>query len=64
MTEDKMVGWHHLFSRHGFEWTLGVSDGQSSLAGYSPQGGKELDTTEVTEYSTMVLIKCKSISCL
>ena len=31
---------------------------------YSPWGGKELDTTEVTEYSTMVLIKCKSISCL
>ena len=26
----------------------GESYGQSSLAGYSPQGGKELDTTEVT----------------
>ena len=42
----------------------GESHGQRSLVGYSPRGGKELDTTEVTEYSTMVLIKCKSISCL
>ena len=28
MTEDEMVGWHHWLSRHGFWWTLGVSDGQ------------------------------------
>ena len=42
----------------------GEFHGQRSLVGYSPWGGKELDTTEVTEYSTMVLIKCKSISCL
>ena len=26
--------------------------GQRSLAGYSPQGCKESDTTEATEYST------------
>ena len=28
------------------------SHGQRSLAGYNPQGCKELDMTEVTEYST------------
>ena len=30
-TEDEMVGWHHLLSRHGFEKTLGDSEGQGSL---------------------------------
>ena len=29
-----------------FEQTLGVGDGQGSLACCSPWGGKELDTTE------------------
>ena len=27
MTEDKMVGWHHLLNGYGFGWTLGVGDG-------------------------------------
>ena len=31
-TEDEMVGWHHRLSGHGFGWTLGVGDGQGSLA--------------------------------
>ena len=26
MTEDEMVGWHHRFSGHEFEQTLGDSD--------------------------------------
>ena len=30
-TEDKMVGWHHLFNGHGFEQALGGSEGQGSL---------------------------------
>ena len=30
----------------------GESHGQRSLAGYSPWGGTESDTTEVTEHST------------
>ena len=29
----------------------GESHGQSSLAGYGPQGRKELDTTEVTQHA-------------
>ena len=31
-TQDKMVGWHHWLSGHGFGWTLGVGDGQGCLA--------------------------------
>ena len=46
MTEDEMVGWHHRLEGHGFGWTLGVGDGQGSLACCSPWGCEELDTTE------------------
>ena len=31
-TEDEIVGWHHWHNGHGFGWTLGVGDGQGSLA--------------------------------
>ena len=31
MTEDETVGWHHSFSGHEFEKTLGDSEGQGSL---------------------------------
>ena len=31
---------------HEFEQTLGDSEGQGSLVGYSPWGHRELDTTE------------------
>ena len=31
-TEDEMAGWHHRLNGHGFEWTLGVGDGQQGLA--------------------------------
>jgi len=37
-TEDEMFGWHHQLIRHGFEWTLGVSDVQGGLACYSSWG--------------------------
>ena len=33
MTEDEMVGWHHLLSWHGFKQTSQVDDGQGSLGG-------------------------------
>ena len=45
-TNDKMVGWHHPLNGHEFEWAPGVGDGQGSLTYCSPQGHKELDTTE------------------
>ena len=31
-TEDEMVGWHHWLNGYRFGWTLGVGDGQGSLA--------------------------------
>ena len=45
-TENEMVGWHHRLNGREFEWTLGVGDGQGSLACCSPWGHKESDTTE------------------
>ena len=32
MTEDEMVGWHHLFNEHEFEQTLRDNEGQRILA--------------------------------
>ena len=46
MTEKEMVGWHHRHNGHGFEWTLGVGDGQWGLACCNSWGCKESDTTE------------------
>ena len=45
-TEDEMVGWHHQVNGHKFEQTLGVGDGQGSLACCTPWGCKESDTLE------------------
>ena len=50
MTEDEMVGWHHLFDEHEFEQAPGVGDGQGSLACCSPWGRKESDMTELNRY--------------
>ena len=44
-TEDDMVGWHHQFKGHKFKQTLGVGEGQRSLACFSPWGYQELYTT-------------------
>ena len=41
-----MAGWHHRLNGHEFEQTLGDAEGQGSLASCSPQGHKELGTTE------------------
>ena len=46
VTEDEMVGWHHQLNGHELQQTLGDGEGQGSLAGCSPWGWKELDTTE------------------
>ena len=46
MTEDEMVGWHHLLDGLDFEQTLGDSGGQGSLACCSPWGHKESDMTK------------------
>ena len=41
-----MAGWYHWLDEHESEWTLGVGDGQGSLACYDSWGRKELDTAE------------------
>ena len=46
MTEDEMAGWHHRLYEHGFEWTLGVGDGQGGLVCCESWGCKELDMIE------------------
>ena len=46
MTENKMVGQHDQLDRHEFEQAPGVSDGQGTLACYSPWGHKESEMTE------------------
>ena len=37
-TENEMAGWHHQLNGHEFEKILGDSEGQGSLARYSPWG--------------------------
>ena len=49
MTKNKMVRWHHQLNGQKFEQTLGVSEGQGSLACCSPRSCKELDMTEQQE---------------
>ena len=46
MTENEMVEWHHRLDAHEFEQSLGLDNGQGSLACCSPWGHKELDMTE------------------
>ena len=46
MTEDKMVEWHHPLDGHEFEQTLGIGNGQRSLACCSPSGRKVSDMPE------------------
>ena len=45
MAEDEMTGWHHQFSGHESEQTLGDSEGQGSLECFNPQGHKESEMT-------------------
>ena len=40
MTENEMVGWHHQMNEYEFQQTLEDSEGQESLACYSPGGQK------------------------
>ena len=46
MTEDEMVGWHHLLNGHEFEQALGDRKGQGILECCIPWSCKELETTE------------------
>ena len=42
-----MVGWYHQLNGCEFEQTLGVGDGQGSLACCNPWGHKDSDMTEL-----------------
>ena len=44
--QEEMVGRHHGVSGHEFEQTQGDGDEQGSLVCYTPQGRKDLDTTQ------------------
>ena len=46
MTEDEMVGWHHLLNSREFEQTPGDGEGQGTLVCCSPWGHRESDVTE------------------
>ena len=52
-TEDKLVGWHHWLNGHEFEYSLGVGDGQRSLACCSLWCCKESDTTEWLKWTEL-----------
>ena len=60
MTEDEMVGWHHLLNGYGFEQTLGDSEGQGSLACYNPWSLKELNTTVTNNNNSSKISKFTS----
>ena len=56
-TDDEMAWWHYLLDGHEFEQVLGVDDGQGNLACCSPWGCKELDMTELLNWTE--LNKCR-----
>ena len=60
-TEDEMAGWHRQLNGHKSEQTLGDSEGQGSLAGSSPWGCKELDTTEPRNNSNQCRFNYQSV---
>ena len=46
ITEDEVVGWHHLLNGHEIEQMPGDGEGKGNLECYSPWGHKESKTTE------------------
>ena len=51
VTEDEMVGWHHHLNGHEFDWTLGDSEGQGSLACCRLWGHKE--SSRLSDWTTI-----------
>ena len=49
-----MAGWHHRLDGCGFDWTLGVGDGQGGLACCDSWGRKESDTTERLNWTELI----------
>ena len=59
MTEDEMVGWHHRLSGHGFEQTLGETEGQAYLVCCRQRCHKESDVPERLNENNKVMVKAK-----
>ena len=57
MTEDEMAGWHHWLNGHESEWTLGVGDGQGSMACCDSWDHKESDTTERLNWTELKQVR-------
>ena len=55
-TEDEMVGWHHRLYGHEFEQTLGVGDGQGSLACMGLQRVRHDWATELN-WTELIILK-------
>ena len=51
MADSEMVEWHHRRKGHEFEQALGVGDGHGGLVCCSPWGRKDLDTTELLNWT-------------
>ena len=52
-TEDEMAGWHHWLDGRGSGWTLGVGDGQGGLTCCNSGDRKELDMTELLNWTEL-----------
>ena len=48
-----MAGWHHPLNGHESEQTVGDSEGQGSLPGYSPWDPKRIGHDLVTKTTTI-----------
>ena len=55
-TEDEMAGWHHQLNGHKLEQAPRVGDGQGGLACCSPWGCKELDMTELLNWTELKVL--------
>ena len=59
VTADGMVGWHHRLDGHGFEQTLGDSEGQGSLAYWGWWVLKDLGTLfRFSDWTTRAVSYC------
>ena len=59
-TEDEMTGWHHWLNGHGFDYNLGVGDGQGGLASCDFMGSQRVGHSWATELNwTELMMKLK-----